>query len=129
MRLPLWDGGQREIEVTRARVNRDVARAILEDKRLAVGRDVALAYEAYNTAHAATTLAGSAVIVAEENLRVNEIRYRSGATTILDLLTAQVSLTEAEAGLVQARQTTRLALAALEALVGRRLYNDERSAQ
>ncbi|MEE9254063.1 MAG: TolC family protein [Pseudomonadales bacterium] len=129
VRLPLWDGGQREIEVTRARVNRDVARAILEDKRLAVGRDVALAYEAYNTAHAATTLAGSAVIVAEENLRVNEIRYRSGATTILDLLTAQVSLTEAEAGLVQARQTTRLALAALEALVGRRLYNDERSAQ
>ena len=34
---------------------------------------------------------------------MQEMRYRAGATTILDLLDAQVSLTEAEADLVQAR--------------------------
>jgi outer membrane protein TolC len=45
-----------------------------------------------------------------------------GATTILDLLSAQVSMVEAEAALVQALQAERLALAGLEALLGRRIY-------
>ncbi len=126
VRLPIWDGGQREIAVTRARVTRDVARAVLKDTQLEIGRDVIRAYDAYNTARASASLAERAVKVAVENLRVNTTRYRAGATTILDLLTAQVSLTEAEAGLVQAEHTTRLALAALEALVGRRLYTQQR---
>ena len=52
------------------------------------------------------------------------ISPQSGATTILDLLTAQVDLTDAEARLVQARYTTWLALAGLEALLGRRLFDD-----
>jgi len=34
-----------------------------------------------------------------------------------------VSLSEAEAGLVQARYATRLALSGLEAILGRRLFN------
>ena len=49
-------------------------------------------------------------------------RYREGATTILDLLEAQVALSEAEAALVQARFATRLALAQIEALLGRRVF-------
>ncbi len=53
---------------------------------------------------------------------MQEQRYRAGATTILDLITAQVSVAEAEAELVQARYATRLALAGLEALLGRRLF-------
>jgi outer membrane protein TolC len=53
---------------------------------------------------------------------VQQERYRAGATTIIDLITAQVSMAEAEAGLVQARYATRLALAGLEAILGRRLF-------
>ncbi|MGW8283031.1 MAG: TolC family protein, partial [Gemmatimonadota bacterium] len=73
-----------------------------------------------NTARTSAALAANAVVVARENLRVQDERYRAGATTILDLLTAQVDLTEAEAGLVQARFTTRLARAGVEAILGRR---------
>ena len=62
------------------------------------------------------------VSVAGENLRVQTERYRSGATTIIDLITAQVGLAEAEAGLVQARFAIRLALAGVEAILGRRLF-------
>jgi hypothetical protein len=36
-----------------------------------------------------------------------------------------VSLAEAEAGLVQARYQTRLALAQLEAILGRRLFSNK----
>lgn len=127
VRLPIWDGGQREIAITRARTNRDATRAVLKDMELQVRRDVVRAFEAYNTARASTALAEHGLVVAQENLRVQSIRYRGGATTILDLLAAQVSLSEAEAGLVQARLATRLALAGLEALIGRRIFSDGRS--
>ena len=81
---------------------------------------------AYTTARASYDLAGEGLVVARENLRVQEERYRAGATTILDLVTAQVSMAEADAGLVQARYAARLALAGLEALLGRRLTGEER---
>jgi outer membrane protein len=123
--FPLWNNGQREIEVSQARVNRDVARAIREDLERAVRRDVSSAYDTYQTATAAVDLAQVAVTVAQQNYRMQELRYRSGATTILDLLDAQVSLAEAEAGLVQARYQTRLALARLEAILGRRLFSNK----
>jgi outer membrane protein len=123
--FPLWNNGQREIEVSQARVNRDVARTIREDLERAVRRDVSSAYDTYQTATAAVELARVGVTVATQNYRMQELRYRSGATTILDLLDAQVSLAQAEAGLVQARYQTRLALARLEAILGRRLFSNK----
>lgn len=122
--IPIWNNAQREVALNRARVSRDVARAARDDEVLGVRRDVIEAYQAYNTAKASAELARQAVTVARENLDVQETRYRAGATTILDLLTAQVSLSEAEAGLVQAVYATRLALAGLEAVLGRRLFAD-----
>lgn len=124
--LPVWNNGQREVALTRAKVSRDVARAVRQDAELAVRRDVIEAYQAYNTARASTELARQAVNVARENLEVQNTRYRAGATTILDLLTGQVAVSEAEAGLVQARYATWLALAGLEAILGRRLFLDTR---
>jgi outer membrane protein TolC len=121
--LPVWDNGLREIEVNRARVNRDVARSIREDLERVVRRDVTSSYDAYETSRAAVQLALVAGAVARENYRMQALRYRAGASTILDLLDAQVSVAEAEAGLVQARYNTRLALARLEAILGRRLLS------
>lgn len=120
--LPLWDGAQREMGLTRARVARDVAVAQRDDRERAAYRDVAQAYDAYSTARASTDLAQQGLLVSRELFRVQEIRYRTGATTILDLIEAQTRLTESEAALVQARQATRLALAGLEAILGRRLF-------
>ena len=99
-----------------------MARAIRADLERGARADVTEAYEAYGTARATADLSAIAVTVARENFRVQESRYRAGATTILDLLDAQVRLTQAEAELVQARYGTRLALAGLEAMLGRRLF-------
>jgi outer membrane protein TolC len=123
--LPIWDDGLREIEITRARVNRDVARAVRDDLERVVRRDVTDAYDVYQTSRAAVELARVGVTVAGETYRMQELRYRSGASTILDLLDAQVNLAEAEATLVQARYATRLALAGLEAILGRRLFTNK----
>lgn len=119
--LPIWDNGQRELAVARARASRDVARAVREDLERGALADVTEAWESYHTAQASAELAEIGVEVAVENFRVQERRYQAGASTILDLLEAQNQLTEAEVAVVQARFAARLSLAGLEVLLGRRL--------
>jgi outer membrane protein TolC len=123
--FPLWNNGQRELALSRARVNKNVARARRQDMDRAVQHDVTAGYDAYVTARASAELAKEGLLVARESFRVQQTRYSSGATTILDLLDAQVSLSQAEADLVQARYSTRLALAGLESILGRRLFIDK----
>jgi outer membrane protein TolC len=123
--FPLWDNGRRELALSQARVSRDVARAVREDMDRAVQHDVTAAYDTYVTARATYVLSVAGLAVARENYRVQETRYRAGATTILDLLDAQLGLSQAEADLVTARYGTRLALAGLEAILGRRLFSDK----
>ena len=122
--FPIWDNAQRELALTRARTARDAARAVREDLERAAEPDVTEAYLAYETARATADFAGQALVVAQETFRVQQARYRAGATTILDLLDAQTALTEAQAELVQARYAVRLALAGLEAILGQRLFRD-----
>ena len=123
--FPIWNNGQRELALSRARVNKDVARARRQDMDRAVQHDVTAAYDAYLTARGTAQLAREGLAVARESFRVQQTRYSSGATTILDLLDAQVNLSQAEADLVQARYGTRLALAGLEMILGRRLFTDK----
>jgi len=125
--FPLWNNGQREIQLSQARVNRDVARAIRTDLERSAWHDVTAAYDAYETSRATVALEQSAVLVARENNRVQETRYRAGATTILDLLAAQNRLVSAEADLVQALYNTRRARAGLEVILGERITFDQES--
>jgi outer membrane protein TolC len=122
---PLLNGGQREVAVARARAQRDVATAFRIDGERAAGEMMAEAYRGYETARAAIELARVGVAVATEDYRVQRARYREGATMILDLLEAQVALSEAESTLVQSRYAARLALARIEALLGRRVFQSE----
>jgi len=122
--LPIWDDGRRELAISQARVNRDVSRAIRDDLERAARPDVTAAFEAYVTAQATTGLSSTGVLVARENYRVQESRYRAGSTTILDVLDAQIRLTQSEADLVQSRYAARLALAGLEAILGHRLFTN-----
>jgi outer membrane protein len=122
--LPIWNNGQRELALSRARVIKNVARATREDMDRAVQHDVTAAYDAYETSRATARLAREAVIIARENFRVQQTRYSAGATTILDLITAQVALSQAEGARVEAEYSTRLALAGLESILGRRLFSD-----
>ncbi|MGH7675655.1 MAG: TolC family protein [Gemmatimonadales bacterium] len=120
---PFYDAGRRELSIARARVERDNATAQREDRERAAAEEMAQAYNGYGTARAGLELAMVGVAVSTENYRVQGARYREGATTILDLLEAQVDLSEADAALVQARHQARLALAQIEALLGRRLLD------
>jgi outer membrane protein len=123
--FPLWDNMRRELSLSQARVSRDVARAIRNDMERAVQHDVTAAYDAYVTTRTSVGLSADALAAARESFRIQQTRYQSGATTILDLLDAEVNLSQAEADYVAARYGTRLALAGLETILGKRLFTDK----
>ena len=118
---PIWNGGQREVAVSRAKAQAEAAQAAREDSERAAAERMTAAHHGYNTARESIELAQVGMTVSAETYRVQSARYREGATTILDLLEAQVNLSEAEATLAQARYAARLALANIEALLGRRV--------
>ncbi len=123
--FPLWDNARRELSLSQARAGRDVARAVRQDMDRAVQHDVTAAYDTYVTTRAGAQLAEEGLAIARESFRVQQRRYSAGATTILDLLDAQLNLSQAEATLVQAHYATRLALAGLESILGKRLFTDK----
>ena len=123
--FPLWDNMRRELFLSQARVSRDVFRAIRNDMQRAVQHDVTAAYDTYETNRASVDLSAEALTAARESFRIQQTRYQSGATTILDLVDAEVNLSQAEADYVNARYGTRLALAGLESILGKRLFSDK----
>lgn len=123
--LPVLDQGQREYAVAVASASLDSVRAVRADLDRGAREDVTNAYDAYNTARATVVLRQTSVLVAQENLRVATLRYRSGVENVLNLLTAQVSLTQAQSDLVNARKDARLALATLQARLGIPLVPEE----
>ena len=125
--LPIWNNGVREIALAQAKSANEVAIAIRDDLQRGALADVTRSYSAYETAAASAELAAEAVVVARENYRVQETRYRAGAVDIIEFLNGQVDLADAESGLVQARYATKLALAGLEVILGRRLFPSENS--
>jgi outer membrane protein TolC len=120
--LPIWNGGTREFAIARARADRSVASATRADLERAAAEVMSQAYHGYLNSRGGIDLALIGVTAAAENYRVQNARYREGATTILDLLEAQVSLSEAQAALIRARYSSRLSLAQIEALLGRRIF-------
>jgi len=115
---PLWDRGQREIKVQQAKTNLNVARAVSADLERAAARDVTQAAEAYRISRQAIDLTQAQLVAAQETFRVQELRYKGGANTILDLLEAQFQLTRAEAEAAQSVYALYLSLAGLEAITG-----------
>jgi outer membrane protein TolC len=116
--LPIWNGGQREIAIQQAKVNLAVARAVSADLERAALRDVTQAAEAYRISREAVDLTQLQLVAAQETYRVQELRYKSGANTILDLLEAQFQLTRAESEAAQSVFALYLSLAGLEAITG-----------
>lgn len=116
---PLFNGFQRETQVYRARAQQDIAVEQERAARLNLNSELDAAYSSAQAALAGIDLAEQNVDLSEESLRVVQERYRLGLATILELQDAQITLTQAEVDLVSRRFDYQLALAAIEALLGR----------
>ena len=118
---PLFNGFAREERVVTADVAEDNAAAALRDARLAARQLLVQNVDLLRTAQQRVSVQLISVAAAQEDLRVQQLRYTAGASTLLDVLTSQNQLSQAETALIQARFDSRIARARLEALIGQRL--------
>lgn len=117
----LFDGFQRDQSISQASESRRVARLTEEDARRGVRQDVDAALRTLETQTLAIGIAEEALIVAEEDLRLVRVRYSAEEAPILDVITSQIALDQAQVNLVSARYDYVLAKAELESIIGREL--------
>lgn len=115
---PLFNNLTREYNVTTADANLVAAEARQRDARLLLDANLTGAFTALEAAAAKIDIARTSVAAAEEDLRMQRERYRLGASTIVEVLTSQVSLDQAQVDLVRARYDYLVARAQIEAYVG-----------
>lgn len=118
---PLFNGFDRETGIAQARARADATRAQEREAVLALRSEVDDAFGQVEAARASLDLARRTVELSREDLRVTRERYRLGLATILDLQSAQITLRQAEADLVQRRFDYQVGVARLESLVGQEL--------
>ncbi len=118
---PLFNNFQREEQVVRAKVAEVNARAALRDTELGAQESLTQNIGALRSASQRVAVQVASVAAAEEDVRVQQQRYNIGASTLLDLITSQAALAQAQQSLIQARYDYRIARAQLEALIGRDL--------
>ena len=119
--FPLFNGFVREASVTQAKVAAEVATAAFADTKRFARAEAQRLLGSLRVAEQDIALSRESVRLATEELRVIRARYRAGIATILDVLTSQTALTQAELDLVSALFTYQVARASLEALLGRDL--------
>ncbi len=119
--FPLFNGFVREASITQAKVAAEVATAVSADTKRFARAEAQRLLGSLHVAEQDIALSRESVRLATEELRVIRARYRAGIATILDVLTSQTALTQAELDLVSAQFTYQVARASLEALLGRDL--------
>jgi outer membrane protein len=118
---PLFNGFTREENVVRAEVDEDNAAAQFRDAQLLAQQSLIQYVDALRTGEARVAVQQVSVTAAQEDLRVQQQRYQAGASTLLDVITSQRSLRDAQTALIQARFDARVARARLESLIGQSL--------
>ncbi|MEA2721038.1 MAG: hypothetical protein QOJ39_2902 [Candidatus Eremiobacteraeota bacterium] len=95
--LPVVDGGARTAAAAKARAEYERARAMRDQVRAAVLRDVANAWREYEAASRDVTIATSALADAQEQQRIAAVRENAGkaiAAEVLDAISAVASARE-----------------------------------
>jgi outer membrane protein len=116
----IFDGGGKVALYKQARAQRDAAQARVRDTELNIWTQVEQAYNTVVQSEEAIGSATKAVESADENFRLSQGRFDAGVANIIELTDAQLSLTNAQAGLAQTLATYRISLARLERFLGRR---------
>jgi outer membrane protein len=117
----VFNGFTREQNVNNSGIAEDNARATLRDVKLGAQTQLIQYIGALHLADAQMRIQQASVDAALEVVRVQQQRYGLGASTLLELLTAQSQLNSARLALIRARQTARINKANIENLIGRSL--------
>jgi len=99
---PLFDGGKSRASVTEARANVESSRAILSQVEKDARSEIESTYITYHQNQLALESADLALKAARLNFEAAEGSQKAGAATLIDVITAQVSLVTAESNYIEA---------------------------
>ena len=117
---PLYSGGRHRGELRSAEADVEGALADAQTILDAISLQVNLAYRGAVAASERIDLSRSAVVQAEENLRLIRVRYRNGNATPTDIVDSETALTRSQQRFFSATYTYLAALARLDYAVGQR---------
>jgi outer membrane protein TolC len=115
---PLYYGGKHRGELRSADADIEAALADAQTILDAISLEVNLAYREAMAAHERIELARTAVVQAEENLRLVRVRYRNGNATPTDIVDSEAALTRSQQRFYSAGYSYLAGLARLDYAVG-----------
>ena len=114
----IFDGRATAGKVRQARSQESQARIGLQAQQLAIDVEVRQAFSSLEEANELVSASKKTVELAEEALRLAQVRYSAGSATQLDVLTSQVELTSARLNELQSHYAYSVALAAIHKAIG-----------
>jgi outer membrane protein TolC len=118
LNIPVWDWGVRRSKVHQAELKHEQAAVELSAAQRESIKNLRDFYEESRTARDQVDLLRRAADLASESLRLNGLRYQAGEATVLELVDAQTTVTQARNAYDDGMARYRLALANLQTLTG-----------
>lgn len=118
MTIPVWDWGTLRSKLHQSEYRQQAAQAALSQTQRQMLNNLYSSYNEAAVARSAVDTLRRAADLAAESLRLINLRYQGGASTALDVVDAQNTLTAARNAFDDAQVRFRVALAALQTLTG-----------
>jgi len=118
LQLDLFDGESKRANLAMQKALQEKATAMRDSFRDQIRLQVRKAYYEYDAAQQQVSVARTAIVQAEESLRINQNRYDGGLTTISDLLRVQEAAPRAKSDYWQAVYRVQTSYAGVELAAG-----------
>lgn len=109
LNFPIINGFTNRRNIQQARINVDRQNLLYEQEKITVNVGVKNAYVNYDNAKKVLLIEEENILLAKENLNITLETFKRGATTFIELRTAQQSLADAYNRLINARFLAKLA--------------------
>jgi outer membrane protein TolC len=116
--IPIWNWGATRSKVVQADLTRQQAQRELSLAQRKLLADMRSLYNEAEAARAELELLKSSAELAAESMRLTTLRYQGGEATVLEVVDAQNTLTQARNGYADGQLRYRTALANLQTLTG-----------
>ena len=118
LQLPVWNWGANRSKLKQADLRREQARVELSFAQRQLLANLRTFYNEAQTARAQMESLNQSADLATESLRLTTMRYQAGEATVLEVVDAQKTLTEARNAFNDGQARFRVALANLQTLTG-----------
>jgi outer membrane protein TolC len=118
LNIPIWNWGATRSKIVQANLKRKQAQRELTMAQRKLQADMRELYAEAEAAHAELELLKNSADLAAESLRLTILRYQGGESTVLEVVDAQNTLTQARNAFSDGEVRARTAVANLQTLTG-----------